>query len=1519
MALLDVVLWCLVILQGYSFRGAECASSDSCAGKVCPPTLECTFPNTQVVLTQPDACCPKTVCVCKGTKTRTSSHANAVDHYKDLEQRYTNCSLVNGNLELAIINPLGGKEIKPIEFTKHIEQVTGYVLISRVTVDYIDLSSLRLIRGIEKYVVSNKASQHCPNKPGEHQGAPTKQYALYVEHCDDKSKHYLRELRMQNLTEIIDGDVGFVNNSLCNMDKILWNEEIFSLTNKQKFEDHNFKGLRPCWKCTCPAVKTSTGSVPNVSCWGNSTSLCQRITKSNCLGCGASRCNSNKDCCADACAGGCLDSMPGTTTKKSIYCVACAEINNDGKCAAVCPNGQSMNPDNGDIEVQDAKYQFARYCVAQCPDNVPRTGTYCKRYCEKGTFDYKDNTCTPCKGGTCDNICYGLGVDHGPLVNHTYIDASNIHNFNRNCTIIVGNLIFISSTLNGDSYCNVSKVSYEKIFDVFQNVEEITGYLTVEFWEWGDLCVFKNLKRIRGKQLKGQRFALTVYTDQPQLKQLCFNSLEQIDNGDVTFNHNRRLCLLDTVHWSDIFLHSSQDFNHVGKMRCKNVACHKTCVDGCWGPAATQCRKCLDYTDKTDASGQFTPKFVPDPQTGHDMPGYNVTTCVKECNISKGVYPSTDKQCIPCHEECLKTCHGKSEYNCTKCKNYNLDGKCVSQCPITHFTGPNKTCIACSGSCIDGGCKGPEDLLGVKGCTKCHKSFNEETNRHTFHGAHCQICLKHLKENECPEGCTTIDMKTDFQCYEPPRNNYTTVIVLCVLGVFILFVGIFFFFFCRHKTTIRRMKQTLGEKVVGDIPLADNEATPLTPSGMSPNQAQLRIVKENELAMGKLLGSGAFGAVHKAIWTPINIQGEKVKIAVAVKTLKTPGDVNPMANNEIMDEAYMMASVDCIYLVRLLGVCMTEHVSLITQLMPLGSLLEYVRNPKHQETIHAGHIVNWCTQIAKGMNYLAEKHLVHRDLAARNVLVKTPNHVKITDFGLAKILNAREDIYHAEGGKLPIKWLAIECITERTFSHLSDVWAFGVTCWELLTLGGRPYDGVRAVEMLSLLERGERLPQPASATIDIYMVLIKCWMVDRLCRPKFHDLVKEFTAMSKDPGRYVVMKTVAGSCITSPSPTDELQFFRQLLEEEKGEDGSVIADEPDQYLLRDALLNKRDNKYTPMSAVNSSSEIHASIHGRPEYENQPTVSNIQETTFMDGPRGHRLFSRNTPSAVFSTSLSSSSNGMGRIPEGEEPVSPIIDPDDVFAESGHSNKANIQAEETTVNRKDSEETQRYTEDPTTRKHLFDDTHTAPKKIPEASDSFNYDDDQYLMPTPSKKMPGPSLQSPSAAVANQAYVQANSLNHNPNPSSDYEQLSACKGGSAVAADAEYVNTNEGESLTPTWFENAEYMATDSGIGEDTQSLLSRGNTGNRVNRKTSTQSSFDETDELSLLHRQKNGIARPKNGPPQKHYTGDPMWSASSEESLNNPFQASIENPEYMGLVQAEVKQPNNSRTAMHTAI
>lgn len=65
----------------------------------------------------------------------------------------------------------------------------------------------------------------------------------------------------------------------------------------------------------------------------------------------------------------------------------------------------------------------------------------------------------------------------------------------------------------------------------------------------------------------------------------------------------------------------------------------------------------------------------------------------------------------------------------------------------------------------------------------------------------------------------------------------------------------------------------------------------------------------------------------------------------------------------VSQEAKVMASVDHPCLLRLLCVCIAQNMTLITQLMPLGAILDYVR--QHKEQIGSHHLLNWSFQIAK--------------------------------------------------------------------------------------------------------------------------------------------------------------------------------------------------------------------------------------------------------------------------------------------------------------------------------------------------------------------------------------------------------------------------------------------------------------------------------------------------------------------------------------------------------------------------
>ncbi|KAG8522342.1 Epidermal growth factor receptor, partial [Galemys pyrenaicus] len=439
-------------------------------------------------------------------------------------------------------------------------------------------------------------------------------------------------------------------------------------------------------------------------------------------------------------------------------------------------------------------------------------------------------------------------------------------------------------------------------------------------------------------------------------------------------------------------------------------------------------------------------------------------------------------------------------------------------------------------------------------------------------GSVSKICRKYVN-CQCNEACQHISPPMSALHSRRRIPSIVTGIVGGLLLVVVVALGIGLFVRRRHIVRKRTLRRLLQERELVE---------PLTPSGEAPNQALLRILKETEFKKIKVLGSGAFGTVYKGLWIP---EGEKVKIPVAIKELREA--TSPKANKEILDEAYVMASVDNPHVCRLLGICLTSTVQLITQLMPFGCLLDYVR--EHKDSIGSQHLLNWCVQIAKGMNYLEDRRLVHRDLAARNVLVKTPQHVKITDFGLAKLLGADEKEYHAEGGKVPIKWMALESILHRIYTHQSDVWSYGVTVWELMTFGSKPYDGIPASEISTILEKGERLPQPPICTIDVYMIMVKCWMIDADSRPKFRELIIEFTKMARDPQRYLVIQ--GDERMHLPSPTDS-NFYRALMDEEDMED-VVDADE---YLIpQQGFFHSPSTSRTPLLSSLSATSNNSTV------------------------------------------------------------------------------------------------------------------------------------------------------------------------------------------------------------------------------------------------------------------------------------------------------------------------------------
>ncbi|XP_041119466.1 activated CDC42 kinase 1-like isoform X5 [Polyodon spathula] len=278
-----------------------------------------------------------------------------------------------------------------------------------------------------------------------------------------------------------------------------------------------------------------------------------------------------------------------------------------------------------------------------------------------------------------------------------------------------------------------------------------------------------------------------------------------------------------------------------------------------------------------------------------------------------------------------------------------------------------------------------------------------------------------------------------------------------------------------------------------------------TPPPQDSQQALTCLISEKDLVLFEKLGDGSFGVVKRGEWfTPTgNVMN------VAVKCLKTDVLNQPDTLDDFIQEVNAMHSLDHQNLIRLCGVVLTHPMKMVTELAPLGSMLDRLR--KNQGHFLISTLCQYAIQIANGMAYLESKRFIHRDLAARNILLASNELVKIGDFGLMRALPKNDDHYvMQEHRKVPFAWCAPESLKTRTFSHASDTWMFGVTLWEMCTYGQEPWLGLNGSQILHKIDKeGERLSKPEDCPQDIYNVMLQCWAQKPDDRPTFVAL-REF-------------------------------------------------------------------------------------------------------------------------------------------------------------------------------------------------------------------------------------------------------------------------------------------------------------------------------------------------------------------------------------------------------------------------
>jgi eukaryotic-like serine/threonine-protein kinase len=162
-----------------------------------------------------------------------------------------------------------------------------------------------------------------------------------------------------------------------------------------------------------------------------------------------------------------------------------------------------------------------------------------------------------------------------------------------------------------------------------------------------------------------------------------------------------------------------------------------------------------------------------------------------------------------------------------------------------------------------------------------------------------------------------------------------------------------------------------------------------------------------------------------------------------------------------------------------------------------------------------GKRVSIISQLAEGIGYLHKAGYLHRDICPRNVMVTNQGLVKVIDFGLA--IPYRPEFCKPGNRTGTPNYLAPELIKRTTTDHRVDLFAMGVTAYEVFT-GELPWDKAESMQtLLSHMNHPGRDPREHVPELDVATAKFLLKSVERNPDSRFKNAEAFIDALAELP------------------------------------------------------------------------------------------------------------------------------------------------------------------------------------------------------------------------------------------------------------------------------------------------------------------------------------------------------------------------------------------------------------------